>query len=174
MKQSINPKKTSLPQKSPTNRFSQTKGDHQILWDQKGFSLTELLIVIALVAILLMIAIPSINTLVNKTRLTGGTRLVWSDLQNAKMTAIKTNASVTITFNSTTNYSFPSGGGATFIRNMATEYPNITVTKTGGGTIIFSSNGMMTTPSPTATLTVQSTAGTRTITIFTTGRITIT
>jgi len=137
--------------------------------EQKGFSLVELLIVVALIGILSIIAVPQINTMTNHFRLNGATRLVWGDLQNAKMTAIKTNQSVVITFNSTTNYSFPIGGGNTFTRDLVSEYPNIMVTKSGGGTITFSSTGM----TQAATVTVQGSTGTKTISILGTGRVLI-
>ncbi len=138
--------------------------------NQKGFSLTEVLIGISILAILLLIAVPEMNVLADKFRLSGATRLVWGDLQNARMTAIKTNGSTTITFNSSTNYSFPAGGGGTFSRDLTKEYPNITVTRTGGvNTIAFTSTGT----AETATVTVQGAQGTKTISVFLTGRILI-
>lgn len=137
--------------------------------DQKGFTLIELLIVVALVAILTIIAVPQITVLANKFRLNGATRLVWGDLQNAKLTAIKTNGTTTVTFNNSTNYSFPAGGGQTFARELTTEYPNITVVKTGGGTIAFASTGM----TQAATITIQNSQASKTISVLWTGRILI-
>jgi type IV fimbrial biogenesis protein FimT len=142
---------------------------HFTYFNQKGFSLTELIIVIGLTSILLLIAVPNIGSLVDNSRLRGATRLVWGDLQNAKMTAIKTNGSITVTFNTSTNYSYSQGGGTTFAREMSTEYPNITITNSGGSTITFSSTGM----TSSATITVQGTSGSKTISVYGTGRVII-
>lgn len=144
--------------------------------DKKGFTLVELLIVVALVAILTFIAIPQITILANKSRLNGAARLVWGDLQNAKMTAIKTNGTTTVTFNNSTNYSFPRGGGQIFTRDLTTEYPNVTVVTAGGSTVAFASTGIilpaasMTLP---ATITIQNSQGSKTISVLWTGRILI-
>ncbi|MBA4392328.1 MAG: hypothetical protein C0407_02130 [Desulfobacca sp.] len=137
--------------------------------NQKGFSLVELLIVIGLSGILTLIAIPNIGSIVNNSRLKGAARIVWGDLQNAKMTAIKTNASVSVTFNTNTDYSYPKGGGTTFTRNLATEYPNITVTNSGGGTITFGSTGV----TSNATVTIQGASASKTISVYGTGRVII-
>lgn len=141
------------------------------IFDPKGFTLVELIIVIGLITILMTIAIPQMGTITNTFRLRGATRLVWGDLQNAKMTAIKTNGSVTLTFNTSTNYSYPKGGGATFTRELSSEYSNITVSKTAGGgnTITFGSTGT----TSNATVTVQGPLASKTISVLGTGRIII-
>jgi prepilin-type N-terminal cleavage/methylation domain-containing protein len=137
----------------------------------KGFSLVELLIIIAIVGILSIIAIFQVTPAMQRYRLTGAARLVWGDLQNAKMIALKTNSSVTVTFNSTTNYSFPQGGGTTFSRNLSTEYSGIAVTTTGG-TITFTSNGQIPNASGgNITVTVTGPSGTKTITLGWTGSV---
>ncbi len=143
--------------------------ESQPLFDSKGFSLVELIIVIGLIALLMTIAIPQWGPLTNNFRLRGATRLVWGDLQNAKMTAIKTNGSVMVTFNTSTNYSYPKGGGTTVTRELSSKYSNITVSKNGGGTLTFGSTGM----TSNAMLTVQGPSASKTISILGTGRIII-
>jgi len=138
---------------------------------QKGFSLVELLIVVTLITILSFIAVPQLTNLTNNARLRGASRLVWGDLYNAKMIAIKTNQSITVTFGSTTSYSFPWGDGTTFTRNLASEYPNVTASKSGGGSITFSSTGMT---QQNATVTIQNAQGSKSISVLWTGRILIT
>lgn len=144
--------------------------NHLYFFSRKGFSLIELLIVIALIGILSIIAVPQINTIINKYRLTGATRLVWGDLQNARLTALKENQSIRVDFNSST-YSFVRVSTSTtiFTRSLGNEYPNITVALQGGGSITFSSTGQTT----AATVNVQGSSGTKTLSISWTGRIII-
>lgn len=142
------------------------------LSNQKGYSLIEILIAFALVAILATIAVPQTNGWIEHYRLTGAARLVWGDLQSAKMTAIKSNQSVTVTLNSTTktSYSFSQGGNTIFTRDLTQDYPRITVVKSEGDPIIFTSTGMTQYPAD-ATITVQGPRETKSITTKWTGRI---
>jgi prepilin-type N-terminal cleavage/methylation domain-containing protein len=169
MEKTINNQKLLRSRYSSEGLTGSSKLESQPISDSKGYTLVEVLVVIGLISILMGIAVPQMSTLTNTFRLKGATRLVWGDLQNAKMTAIKTNGSTTVTFNSTTNYSYPQGGGTTFTRDLSNEYPNITVSKTGGGTITIGSTGT----TSNATLTIQGSSGTKTISVLGTGRIII-
>jgi prepilin-type N-terminal cleavage/methylation domain-containing protein len=170
MKRSIKPKKSFLSNNSSTFFASQTNGVYLPVCGQNGFSLTEMLIVIALISILSYIAVPQINTMINKYRLTGATRIVWGDLQNARMTALKMNQSIQVAFSSTT-YSFVkvSTNTTIFTRSLGTDYPNITVALQSGSSITFSSTGQTT----AATVNVVGTSGTKTLSISGIGRIII-
>jgi prepilin-type N-terminal cleavage/methylation domain-containing protein len=139
-------------------------------FDQKGFSLIEILIVLFLIAFLSGLAILQTSGWIERYRLRGATRLVWEDLQSAKMTAIKNNQSITVTFISTTGYTFSQAGSAIFTRNLAIDYPSISVVKDGGASLIFSSTGL----TQNATITVQGAGGSKSITTLWTGRITMT
>jgi Tfp pilus assembly protein FimT len=134
---------------------------------QKGFSIVEFLFLIVLAGILIAIAGPNINKLTDKYRLNGATRLLWGDLQNAKMTAIKTNQSIAVNFNSSTQYSYSRGDGTSFVRNLSNDYPSVSVSKNGGGNITFTSSGM----TQNATVNVQGVAGNKSISLTWTGRI---
>jgi type IV fimbrial biogenesis protein FimT len=82
----------------------------------KGFSLVEVLIVIAIIAILSTIAVPSYVGWISNRRLQSAASEVQSAIQLAKMTAIKENVNVVITFNpsarSFTAFVDDGGGGA--------------------------------------------------------------
>lgn len=147
-----------------------SKSTFSSLLKQQGYTLVEILIAIAIFGILAGIAVPQTTIWVDHYRLNGAARLVWGDLQNAKMTAIKTNQTVTVTFDSTTSYSFSQAGNTIFTRNLTREYPNITVVRTGGGNLTFGSTGM----TQNSTITVQGPDGTKSVTTLWTGRITST
>jgi prepilin-type N-terminal cleavage/methylation domain-containing protein len=134
---------------------------------QKGYSLIEMLIVFALIGILTTLAVPQFNIWTDHYRLNGATRLVWGDLQHAKMTAIKNNQSVTVIFDTTTSYSFSQAGSTIFTRNLTQEYPTITVVKTGGGVLTFGPTGL----TQNATITIQGWEKTKSVTTLWTGRI---
>lgn len=61
---------------------------------QKGFTLIELMVVVAISTILLMVAIPSFNDSLARRRLEGVTIELGADLQYARTQAISNNANV--------------------------------------------------------------------------------
>lgn len=72
---------------------------------QAGFTLTELLIVAAIVAVLLTAAVPSFDPMFAKWRLEGAANELSADLQYARSQAVADNANVTFTTTSATTYS---------------------------------------------------------------------
>ena len=70
---------------------------------QKGFSLTELMIVISVITILAAIATPAMTDWLANYRLKVAASDVYSALQLAKSTALKENADVVIWFNTANN-----------------------------------------------------------------------
>jgi len=68
-----------------------------------GFTLVELMIVVAVLAILLGIAAPSFQSMLDKRRLTGAAEQLYADLQYARSEAIRQNKIVTVYFSETTS-----------------------------------------------------------------------
>jgi type IV fimbrial biogenesis protein FimT len=63
-----------------------------------GFTMVELLIVVVIMGIIMMIAIPSYQIFMVKSRLNGAARMVMSDLMAARMKAVNLNQKVKISF----------------------------------------------------------------------------
>src|SRR5690349_7233488 len=63
-----------------------------------GFSLVELLVVVGVMFIVSVVAIPTVITSVANIRLRAGMNSLSGLIQNARMTAIKTNTSTTVNF----------------------------------------------------------------------------
>jgi type IV fimbrial biogenesis protein FimT len=70
-----------------------------------GFTLTELLIVIAIAAILLTITVPSFQQLFAKLKLEGAASELSADLQYARSQAVADNRNVTFSTTSSSSYS---------------------------------------------------------------------
>lgn len=71
-----------------------------------GFTLLELMVVIAVIAILAALAVPSFNTTLDKQRITGAAEAVLADLRWARAEAIKRNTEVRVTFTAGSPWSY--------------------------------------------------------------------
>jgi type IV fimbrial biogenesis protein FimT len=69
----------------------------------KGFSLVELMVVVAVIGVLLATGLPSFNTWIQNSKIRGAAEAVLSGLQSARSEAIRRNARVTFTL-------LPAGG----------------------------------------------------------------
>ncbi len=111
----------------------------------------------------------------DRYRLDGAVRLIWADLQNARMTAIKENRSIRAEFDFLAHtYSIfrVDTGENILIRNLNREYPTVSAYKTSGGSITFTSTGVTLNNLNYSVITVGPSAS-KTIEIKETGRITI-
>ena len=70
---------------------------------QSGFTLLEVLVVVAVVGILLMITAPAFLNMINRFKLTGTAREVTSLMQAARLESIKLNAPAHVSYDATTN-----------------------------------------------------------------------
>ncbi|TAL73336.1 MAG: prepilin-type N-terminal cleavage/methylation domain-containing protein [Rhodanobacter sp.] len=71
--------------------------------NRRGFTLVELMVTVAVAAILLTIAVPSFNRIINANRLSTAANEMVGALNVARMEAIKRNGSVQFCSNSATN-----------------------------------------------------------------------
>ena len=139
-----------------------------------GFTLLEVLVAVAIVGILIGLAVPGMTGFLNNHRLETAARTVWSDVQSAKMAAIKENQSVILQRTSPTqySYSFVDGFGNvhSFVRNLADECPSVTITLTGTTPIRFVGSGIRQ-PGENTTVTLANSAGTRNFLVAWSGSI---
>lgn len=78
------------------------------LRDAAGFTLVELLVTLAIMAILAMVAAPGVSQYLANQRVKGVAEELVSDLQFARMESVQKNAPVTVTF-TTSGYSIALG-----------------------------------------------------------------
>ena len=144
--------------------------------NQKGFSLIEMIVAVAIIATLTGIAIPVYIGMKPSIRLSGATRQIMGDLMWARMQAISQNNEFKISFLAD-NYRYTilddddndgniDSGESIITRNIQDKYSDITFSSTADP--IFHPRGNA---APTATITIINSFGTKTVTIAVTGRV---
>ncbi len=132
----------------------------------KGLTLMELIITLGVLAILLAIATPSLDTFSSAYKLRGATREVATDLQFARLLAVKENKNLRVDFNPKYYQVVRSDGSIAKARNLGNEYPDITLTSIS---ITFDSRG----DASASTVTVTNPRGAKNVTVNSTGRVKI-
>lgn len=117
-----------------------------VINDKKGFSLTELMIVVALIGIISGVAVTSIKSRMPQYYLSGAARRVMTDLMLARMKAVSQNVDIPVTF-TTTGYS------GEVAADISSEFKGVTLST---GNITFKPTGMA---SPQSTVTVTGSPG---------------
>lgn len=147
--------------------------------NHRGFTLTELMIVVALMAILAAIAVPNIIAQMPKYRLNGAARQVLSDLMAARMQAVSLNKRVKVFFDNNHQYricddansdgTVADGEGNVQTKDIQTEYYDVTFSPIPGTNPVFQPRGT----ASNMTIILANSSGTKTITISTAGRVKI-
>lgn len=152
---------------------------------QSGFTLIELMIVIAIMGIMMALAVPSYQTYMAQRRLNGAARQVMSDLMAARMKAITQNNEFKVFFpgshsgalsgnhqyqilDDDDNDSTPDEGEAIEIKDIQTNYSDVTMTANNNP--VFSPKG---TATNLATVTLSNSRGSKEVSIAITGRVKI-
>jgi type IV fimbrial biogenesis protein FimT len=110
---------------------------------QGGFTITELMIVVAVASVLVAAALPSYNQFVRNQRVKTASFDLFSTLIQARSEAIVRNASVTITptgGNWANGWTVTDAGGATL--RSESSIPNITLT--GPASVTYNGSGRLT------------------------------
>ncbi|MHB8907504.1 MAG: GspH/FimT family pseudopilin [Syntrophales bacterium] len=148
---------------------------------KNGFSLLELMIVIALMGIISAIAAPKLADYMAERRLRGAARMVMSDLMMARQRAVSQNNPFRVTFNGDhrtyTILDDDNGNGisdpgeASETKDIRTDYYDVTISNASANPT-FSSRGAATLAT-TVTLTSSRTGGSRYVKVASTGRVMI-
>jgi prepilin-type N-terminal cleavage/methylation domain-containing protein len=80
--------------------------DGSAMTRHQGFTLVELIVTIAVAAILLTIAVPSFLDSIDRARVVGAADNLLADMRYAQAEAMKTNVSVVVTFTAGTSWAY--------------------------------------------------------------------
>lgn len=127
---------------------------------KRGFTLVELMIVIAVIAIISAIAAPNFTTYMAQRRLNGAARMVMSDLMAARQKAVSMNQNVKVSFVSNHSYEIwndannngtvADNEGEDVVRDIHPDYYDVTFSSNTSpefrpnGTVVAATNGTVT------------------------------
>jgi type IV fimbrial biogenesis protein FimT len=132
--------------------------------------MTELLITLAILAILLAIAVPRMGLWIRSNRVGAAYNEVVSDISVARLRALRAGQQSSFTIASSTSYNIVVNGTTVKAVSLTRSYPGVTLSPTSGS-ITFNSRGIKTSGLDAITLT-SSSGATRTMSINTLGKVT--
>jgi len=141
-----------------------------------GFTLFELITLMAIIAVLTSVAVPVYLTYIPRIRLNGAVRMVMVDLMSARMKAIKLNTRTQVFFINGHQYlicddanhdkTVENGEGAALMRDIQNEFSDVTMSANNQPK--FLPRGSATNM---ATITLSNPGGEKLVTVAITGRI---
>jgi type IV fimbrial biogenesis protein FimT len=108
----------------------------------KGFTLLELLIVVAVIGIVILLGLPSYRTWIQNTQIRTLSDSLLNGLQLARVEAVKRNGAVTFTLNGNSWAVTDSTGAAIQSRSGSEGTTNAVVSATPAGTAAITFNGL--------------------------------
>jgi prepilin-type N-terminal cleavage/methylation domain-containing protein len=136
-----------------------------------GFTIVELIVAISIVTILIAVSTPNLLSRIPEYRLRSAARELHGNLQFARMTAIKSRANCTTTFNpspSPGNYVITIPGKTLKTVNLSSYKSGVTYSGAPPATIVFAPSGIASTPG-SVILTNAGSTRTRTATVLISG-----
>jgi len=143
---------------------------------KRGFTLVEMMIVIAVLAIIAAIAAPNFQTYMAQRRLNGAARLVMTDLMDARMKAVSENNQFKVFFLDTHQYKMlddennngtEDTGETSVTKDIQSNYPGVTLSASAHP--IFYPRGT----AWGTTVTLTNTSGSKSVSVSTAGRVKI-
>jgi len=143
---------------------------------KRGFTLVEMMIVIAVLTIIAAIAAPHFQTYMAQRRLNGAARLVMTDLMDARMKAVSENNQFKVFFLDTHQYKVlddennngtEDTGETSVTKDIQSNYPGVTLSASAHP--IFYPRGT----AWGTTVTLTNTSGSKSVSVSTAGRVKI-
>ena len=144
------------------------------IFNKTGFTLIEMMIVVAVMGILSAIAAPNLTHYMAERRLNGAARMVMSDLMNARMLAVTLSRNVQVTFSTSANvYYTYDAAGTPATRYVQTDFGYHDVSVSANGNPTFTPAGRLSGLSCTVTLGSSALTQQKTVSVSSAGRVVI-